>query len=113
MENKGLANNVSTEVANVNDQEKTVNVNFKSITKWGLVVLGAVLLIKGIMLLSQDLHYVSNPMSFTEERYVGGDAYNYIISAARSTAVMVKSLIWVVMGCTAIIVSRTIHNSKD
>ncbi len=112
MENKELANIVSTEVVDVNDQEKMVNVDFKSIAKWGLVLLGIVLLVKGIMLLSQDLHYMSNPMSFTEQRYVGGDAYNYIISAARSTAVMVKSLIWVVMGCSAIIISRTIHTSK-
>lgn len=93
--------------------EETVNVNFKSIVKWGLVVLGFIFLIVGINYLIQDLHYSDNPMDFTEERYVGGDAYNYIISAARSTAVMVKSLIWVVLGCSSIIVSRTINSTNE
>lgn len=94
-------------------EEETVNVNFKSIVKWGLVVLGLIFLNVGINYLIQDLPYLDNPMNFTEERYVGGDAYNYIISAARSTAVMVKSLIWVVLGCSSIIVSRTIHTAKE
>lgn len=93
-------------------KEKTVNVSFASIVKCGLVVLGFIFLIVGFDYLIQDLHYSDNPMKFIEERYVGGDAYNYIISAARSTAIMVKSLIWVVLGCSSIIVSRTIHTIK-
>lgn len=43
----------------------------------------------------------------SEFNYVGGDAYNYIITAARSSAVMIKSLIWVVLGCSSILVGRT------
>ena len=101
------------EQTSVSQEEQTVNVNFKSIIKWGLVALGFIFLIVGINYLIQDLHYLDNPMEFTEERYVGGDAYNYIISAARSTAIMVKSLIWVVLGCSSIIVSRTIHTTKE
>ena len=102
------------EAEQVSDAQKaqTVNINFKNILKWVLVVLGFIFLIVGINYLIQDLHYLDNPMDFTEERYVGGDAYNYIISAARSTAVMVKSLIWVVLGCSSILVSRTIHTTK-
>lgn len=94
-------------------EEKTVRVNFKVIIKWCLVIVGLMCLSQGVNLLLEDVFYSSNPMAFTEERYVGGDAYNYIISAARSTAVMVKSLIWVVLGCSSIIVSRTIINVKE
>lgn len=93
-------------------EENTVNVSFKSVVKFGLVALGFIFLSVGIYYLIRDVHYSDNPMKFTEERYVGGDAYNYIISASRSTAVMVKSLIWVVLGCSSIIVSRTIHTKK-
>ena len=51
--------------------------------------------------MSKDLDYNDNPFKFDEHRYVGGDAYNFIISAARSSAVMTKSLIWMVAGCSA------------
>ena len=44
---------------------------------------------------------------FDECKYVGGDAYNYIITAARSTALMVKSLIWVILGCCSVLIGRT------
>lgn len=43
---------------------------------------------------SNDLAYGSyGVFDFDEKKYVGGDAYNYIISASRSSAVMIKSLI--------------------
>ncbi len=60
------------------------------------------------------MNYYSNDLDcgsygvfdFDEKKYVGGDAYNYIISASRSSAVMIKSLIWVVLGFCSIIVGR-------
>lgn len=99
-------------VVSVPQKTESVNVYFKSVIKWGLVVLGFIFINIGINYLLDDLFYLEDPMEFTERRYVGGDAYNYIISASRSAAVMVKSLIWVVLGCTSIIVSRTIHTTK-
>ena len=92
--------------------EQTVNLNFRIIFKWALVVLGLVFIAYGSYMYSQDLGYSSNPMDFHQERYVSSDPYNYIISASRSAAVMVKSLIWFVLGCTSVIISRTIRNTK-
>lgn len=107
--------NLSEEKKEINvttSDEQTVNLKFRIIFKWALAVLGLVFIMYGGYMYSQDLGYSSNPMDFHEERYVGGDAYNYIISASRSAAVMIKSLIWFVLGCTSIIISRTIHNIK-
>lgn len=93
--------------------EQNVNINFANILKWLLVIVGLCFIMYGFVLYRHDVEYSYNdPMRFYERSYVGGDAYNYIISAARSTAIMVKSLIWFVLGCTSIIVSRTIHNTK-
>ncbi len=109
MENQ---NEVKKEINVATSDEQTVNLNFRIIFKWALVVLGLVFIMYGGYIYNQDLGYSSNPMDFHEERYVGGDAYNYIISASRSAAVMVKSLFWVILGCTSIIISRTIRNTK-
>lgn len=111
----GIMENLSEEKKEINvttSDEQTVNLKFRIIFKWALAVLGLVFIMYGGYMYSQDLGYSSNPMDFHEERYVGGDAYNYIISASRSAAVMIKSLIWFVLGCTSIIISRTIHNIK-
>ena len=94
------------------EEEKTVNVTFRGIAKWCLYILGVVFLLVGMSFYFKDVDYYSSPMQFHEERYVGGDAYNYIISAARSAAVMIKSLIWVVMGCSSIIIGRTFSATK-
>lgn len=107
--------NTNEEKKDVNvttSEEQTVNLNFRIIFKWTLVILGLGFIAYGGYLYNQDLGYSSNPMDFYEERYVGGDAYNYIISASRSAAVMVKSLIWFILGCSSIIISRSIHNKK-
>lgn len=55
------------------------------------------------------LFSVSDQYMFFEKEYVGGDAYNYIVTAARSSAVMTKSLIWVVLGCASAILARLIQ----
>ncbi len=82
------------------------------ISQVSFLTIKPVFIMYGGYIYNQDLGYSSNPMDFHEERYVGGDAYNYIISASRSAAVMVKSLFWVILGCTSIIISRTIRNTK-
>ena len=85
---------------------ETVNINLGKVIEWGCYLLGAIFVIIAFVKMGKDLDYKDNPFSFYEHRYVGGDAYNYIISAARSSAVMVKSLIWMVAGCTALIIGR-------
>ena len=74
-----------------------------------LYVIGLIFIIIGAIYYLQDLKYTPlMPFKFEEHLYVGGDAYNYIISAARSTAVMIKSLIWIVLGSSSIIIGRTL-----
>lgn len=92
--------------------EKTININPKKVFEYLLYVLGFIFLIKGFLLYSDDLFYTDNPMKFYEEHYVGGDAYNYIISAARSSAIMIKSLIWIVLGCFSILIGRTFSGKE-
>lgn len=88
-------------------QEKTIDVKFTKVLEIVLYILGFIFLFFGFQYYFQDLDYHSNPLNFYEERYVGGDAYNYIISAARSSAVMIKSLIWIILGCSSLIIGRT------
>lgn len=90
------------------NQEKKVNVTFSNIMEWTLYVLGVVFIIIGINYYGEDLECGSyGVFDFYEKKYVGGDAYNYIISASRSAAVMIKSLIWFVLGSCSIIIGRT------
>lgn len=90
------------------NEEKKVNVTFSNIMEWTLYVLGVVFIIIGINYYGQDLECGSyGVFDFDEKEYVGGDAYNYIISASRSSAVMIKSLIWFVLGSCSIIIGRT------
>lgn len=91
-----------------NDEQKTVSVKFEKVLEYILYLLGVVFIIIGFDYYFEDLEYGSDPLRFYEKSYVGGDAYNYIISATRSTAIMVKSLIWMVLGCSSIIIGRTI-----
>ena len=106
MENQSGQESINNEV--VERKEKTVNLDFTKIFEWALYVFGIVFIFWGVNYYFKDLKFGDNPLKFYEEKYVGGDAYNYIISAARSTALMVKSLIWVVLGCSSIIIGRTI-----
>lgn len=79
-------------------------------------LLAALFYIVGAVLIGICIYYLSNDLRpeysfekhyyFDPKEYVGGDAYNYIISAARSTTIMVKSLIYAVLGSTSIIFAR-------
>lgn len=88
------------------EKNEVVNINLEKVIEWGCYLIGVIFVIIAFVKMGKDLDYKDNPFSFYEHRYVGGDAYNYIISAARSSAVMVKSLIWMVAGCTALIIGR-------
>ena len=75
-------------------------------------IAGAVLIGFAVYYLNKDLqpkYSFAGEYYFNEYEYVGGDAYNYIISAARSTAIMVKALIYAVLGCTSLISGRLSH----
>lgn len=85
------------------NKEETVSFSFSTILEILLYIAGIVLLILCVVKYGQDLDTYRGEFRFSEETYVGGDAYNYIISAARSSAVMVKSLIFAVLGCSSII----------
>lgn len=81
-------------------------------------LLAALFYIVGAVLLGVCIYYLSNDLKpeyswaseyyFDPKEYVGGDAYNYIISAARSTAIMVKALVYAVLGCTSLILGQLI-----
>lgn len=88
------------------EKKKTISINGGTIVEWGCYVLGVISVVLAFIKMGKDLDYYDSPYSFYEHHYVGGDAYNYIISAARSSAVMVNSLIWMVAGCSALIIGR-------
>lgn len=84
----------------------------------GCKILAALFYIAGAVLIGICIYYLSNDLRpeysfekhyyFDPKEYVGGDAYNYIISAARSTAIMVKALVYAVLGCTSLILGQLI-----
>ncbi|MEE0805679.1 MAG: hypothetical protein U0L77_09710 [Prevotellamassilia sp.] len=84
-------------------KEETIEFKWSTILSWGLYILGGILIVICIIKLNQDLTTYRGEFRFEEETYVGGDAYNYIISAARSSAVMIKALIYGLLGCSSII----------
>lgn len=102
---KGQTNEKTTVMATA-DEKETVNIDMVQVLRWTLYIVGAIFIIVAFVTLGKDLDYSSNPFNFHEKRYVGGDAYNYEISAARSAAVMVKALFWMVAGCTAMIMGH-------
>lgn len=85
----------------------TVNLNLNLILEIAFYVVGIICLIFAVKWYGKDLDiYSDNPFRFSEEHYVGGDAYNYIISAARSSAVVGKSIFWSILAGTSIICGR-------
>ena len=84
----------------------------------GAKFIAALFYIVGIVLIAICIYYLSNDLRpeysfekhyyFDPKEYVGGAAYNYIISAARSTAIMVKALVYAVLGCSSLILGQLI-----
>ncbi len=93
----------------VNDlKNATVEVCARKIVEYTMYVVGVVLLCFAISVYSNDLclKFPRDEFEFHERKYVAVDAYNYIISASRSSAVMVKSLILAVSGFATIIIGQ-------
>lgn len=94
------------------EEERRIKIKFTTILEYLFYIAGLVLILVGIDFYNEDLEYSWNVFKFDEVKYVGGDAYNFIISAARSSAVMIKSLIWIVLGCTSILIGRSFGLKK-
>lgn len=87
-------------------KSNNVTINFHVVLQILLYLIGVGSIVMAWKWYNSDLEIYSSgdPFKFHEKSYVGGDAYNYIISAARSSAIMTKSLIWMVFGCASIII---------
>lgn len=94
------------EQTNTKEKSDSVNVSTAKIIEYGCYVLAIIFLIAAIVVYNQDLRCTDSPFEFREHRYVGGDAYNYIISASRSTTVMAKCLIMTVSGFSFAIIGQ-------
>lgn len=110
-EEEGTYNN--SQIPTSNQKETDIHWGTKQIVSTVLFVIGGIFLIFAFKFLCSDLDtYDGSQFKFQEEQYVGGDAYNYIISAARSTTIMVKSLIDAVIGCSSIILGQLVNMKK-
>lgn len=94
------------------EMKKKITIKSSTIIKLIFYVIGIVSIIIAWKWYNYDLEVFSSdePFNFYEKTYVGGDAYNYIISASRSTSIMVKSLIWMVFGCSSLIIGLLFPN---
>lgn len=92
--------------------DEMVTVTSSNVIEKILYVTGIALIIFAVVKYGNDLETYRGEFRFNEIGYVGGDAYNYIISATRSAAVMVKSLILAVLGCSAVISGLLIRISN-
>ena len=102
-EQKVALTNISYEdSSNVNQ----VTVKGITILKFMFYLIGIISIVFAWKWYNADLDISSSgdPFRFHEKTYVGGDAYNYIISAARSSAIMTKSLVWMIVGCSSVVV---------
>lgn|SRR5574344_508110 len=98
-------------------KSSVVRIDNLKLVELALYVIGAILIIISLTYFFSDLEIRSSGdlFEFKEKLYVGGDAYNFIISAARSSAIMTKSLIMAVLGCSSIIaglLSAIVHKMK-
>lgn len=105
---KKLIDYYKMEEKNQTKEKNSVSIDKLTVFKITLYVLGTISIIIAWKWYNYDLDIqsIGDPYMFHEKRYVGGDAYNYIISAARSTAIMTKSLIWMIFGCTSLILGK-------
>lgn len=102
-----IKNDMNIESSTPSQEEKeTISISASKVVEYGCYMLGLIFIIIAFVTMGKDLDYKSDPFLFYERHYVGGDAYNYIISAARSSAILVKSLVWMVAGCSALIIGR-------
>lgn len=104
------------EIRQIESKETNDKVTFKvtTILKIVFYIVGVISIIVAWKWYNYDLEiYSDDPFKFFEKTYVGGDAYNYIISSTRSTALMIKSLIWMVFGCSSLIIGLLLSNKSE
>lgn len=96
------------------EKDEKVTIAFPQILGVVLYIFGIIAIVIAFHWYNKDLDIQSggDPFRFYEKTYVGGDAYNYIISAARSTAVIAKGIFWMILGCSSIICGRLIFPKK-
>jgi hypothetical protein len=102
-----MENNVIEKNAVVNELKTKKGSSF---FKWMWYSFSVIFLFIGLVLLFRDVTGIlEDQYIFWEKKYVGGDAYNYITTASRSTAVLIKGLIFVVLGCTSLLMGRSFN----
>lgn len=96
------------EVHKTEKKEEKITITLSPILSATLYVFGIIAIVVAFYWYNKDLnvHSDGDPFRFYEKTYVGGDAYNYIISASRSTSVIAKGLFWMILGCSSIICGR-------
>ena len=59
--------------------------------------------------------YESSELYFEDSvnSYVGGDAYNFIINASYATGYFVLALLFVVLGCTLLLIYNFKHSKSE
>lgn len=94
----------------IEKKDEKVTIAFPQILSIVLYIIGITAIIIAFHWYNKDLdiHSDGDPFRFYEKTYVGGDAYNYIISAGRSTAVIAKGIFWMIFGCSSIIYGRLV-----
>lgn len=113
-ENKTIVENPLDETQSPTEPQKT-NCQKSTVSK----IFAVLFYLAGVILICVAIYYLNNDLSprysfsglydFDEHEYVGGDAYNFIISASRATGILVKSLIYTVLGCTSLVLGRLCH----
>ncbi len=96
------------EVCTIRVKEKLKNITAVRVVEYAMYVVGVVFLAFAIYYYCSDLllKFDGDEYDFYEKKYVTVDAYNYIISATRSSTVMIKSLILALTGFATIIIGQ-------
>lgn len=105
MQQKSLEDNTAR-------NSSVIDIKINTLLQCIFYILGTILIVMSVMKYGADLETYFDEYHFNEISYVGGDAYNYIISTTRSTTIMVKSLILALYGCTSIIAGLILRISN-
>lgn len=105
MQQKSLEDNTAR-------NSSVIDIKINTLLQCIFYILGTILIVMSVMKYGADVETYVDEYHFDEISYVGSDAYNFIISATRSTTIMVKSLILAVFGCTSIIAGLTLRISN-
>lgn len=102
---------MNTELENIKEIENTEENSLKAYWIW--YIISVIFFIFAFVYLSQANDYIdnsakmmSNNDSGMSQRYVGGDAYNYIIAGTYSTTISIRALIFCILGIGSIIIGK-------